>query len=356
MSGNGRERGGEGVSLEFLAGLAGGQARDGEGLRVSGLRPFDEAGPFEITAAVNASYLSRLDETRAGALIVPVGADTRGRPALVSPNPYLAFAKITAHFHPPPRPYSGISHAAVIGKEFACGADPGIAPAVVIGNKVTVGDRCLLYPGVVVGDGVVLGDDVRIYPNVSVLERSKIGNRVIIHAGAVIGSDGFGQAPDGTGYFKIPHTGTVQIDDDVEIGANNTIDRGTFGRTWIQRGVKTDNLVHVAHNVTVGEDTLLVAQTGISGSATIGRHAVMAGQSGCVGHITIGDNAVVIAQAGVGQSVPPGEVVSGTPAMPHRQWLKVQSIVARLPELRKKLLDLERRLKRLEGKGDGHGS
>ena len=158
-------------------------------------------------------------------------------------------------------------------------------------------------------------------------------------------------SPDGKHYHKIPHTGIVQIDDDVEIGALNAIDRATFGRTWIQRGVKTDNLVHVAHNVTVGEDTLLVAQVGIAGSAVIGRHAVLAGQAGITGHITIGDNAVVGPQAGVGRPVPDGEVVSGSPEMPHKLWLRVQRIIPGLPELKKKLSELEKRLKKVEENG-----
>jgi UDP-3-O-[3-hydroxymyristoyl] glucosamine N-acyltransferase len=201
---------------------------------------------------------------------------------------------------------------------------------------------------VVIEADVVLGDDVEIYPNVTIRERCRIGSRVTIHPGTVIGGDGFGFSPDGKRYHKIPHTGIVQIDDDVEIGALNAIDRGTFGRTWIQRGVKTDNLVHVAHNVTVGEDTLLVAQVGIAGSATIGRHAILAGQAGVTGHLTIGDNAVVGPQAGIARSVPEGEVVSGSPEMPHKQWLRVQRILPGLPEIKKQISELEKRISKVE--------
>jgi UDP-3-O-[3-hydroxymyristoyl] glucosamine N-acyltransferase len=205
----------------------------------------------------------------------------------------------------------------------------------VIGNNVTVGHRITLRPNVVVGDNVVMGNDVRIYPNVTILERCTIGNRVIIHAGTVIGSDGFGFAPDGKKYYKIPHTGIVRIDDDVEIGAGNTIDRATFGKTWIKRGVKTDNLVHIAHNVTVGEDSVLVAQVGISGSVTIGKNAILAGQAGVAGHLILGDDVTVVSQAGVAKSVPSGETVSGSPAITHRQWLRMQRILPKLPELKK---------------------
>jgi UDP-3-O-[3-hydroxymyristoyl] glucosamine N-acyltransferase len=196
-----------------------------------------------------------------------------------------------------------------------------------------------------------VGDDVVIYPNVTILERCIIGNRVIIHAGTVIGSDGFGFAPDGNCYHKIPHTGIVQIDDDVEIGANNTIDRATFGKTHIGRGVKTDNLVQIAHNVRVGENTVLVAQVGISGSVTIGKNAVLAGQAGVAGHLTIGDGATVGPQTGVVKPVPDGQIVSsGIPQMPHKIWLRVQRLIPKLPEFSKRLSGLEKRFKRLEEK------
>jgi UDP-3-O-[3-hydroxymyristoyl] glucosamine N-acyltransferase len=183
---------------------------------------------------------------------------------------------------------------------------------------------------------------------VAVLERCRLGHRVTIQAGSVIGSDGFGFAPDGDIYHKIPHTGIVQIDDDVEIGAGNTIDRGTFGMTHIKKGVKTDNLVHIAHNVTVGENTILVAQVGISGSTTIGRHAVLAGQVGVAGHIHIGDHVMVGGQSGIAGDVPAGQIISGSPTMPHKTWLRVQRIIPRLPELRKKISALEKRLRNLE--------
>jgi UDP-3-O-[3-hydroxymyristoyl] glucosamine N-acyltransferase len=178
---------------------------------------------------------------------------------------------------------------------------------------------------------------------------------VIIHAGTVIGSDGFGFAPDGKKYYKIPHIGRVQIDDDVEIGAGNTIDRATFGKTWIKSGVKTDNLVHIAHNVTVGENSILVAQVGISGSVTIGKNAILAGQAGVVGHLNIGDNVTIGAQAGVAQSVSGDEIVSGSPAIPHRLWLRVQKILPRLPDLKKKLQEIEKRLDKIERSKNENG-
>jgi UDP-3-O-[3-hydroxymyristoyl] glucosamine N-acyltransferase len=171
---------------------------------------------------------------------------------------------------------------------------------------------------------------------------------VIIHAGSVIGSDGFGFAPDEGRYHKIPQIGSVRIDDDVEIGACNTIDRATFGKTWIKRGVKTDNLVHIAHNVVVGEDTVLVAQVGIAGSVTIGNHAILAGQVAVAQHVTIGNRVTVGGQSGVAKSVPDDQIVSGTPGMPHRLWLKVSNIIPKLPDMKKKIRELEKRIERLE--------
>jgi UDP-3-O-[3-hydroxymyristoyl] glucosamine N-acyltransferase len=241
----------------------------------------------------------------------------------------------------------------VIGRGFACGSDIRIAPRVVIADRVTVGDRVVLHPGVFVGSGVVLGNDVEIFPNVTILEKCRIGNRVKIHAGTVIGSDGFGYAPEGGAYRKIPHTGTVEIGDDVEIGALNTIDRATFGTTRVKRGVKTDNMVHIAHNVTVGEDSIIVAQVAIAGSVTIGRHAVIAGQAAVSGHVTIGDDVTVGPRAGVTRSLSDRAVVMGGPEMPHKLWLRVQQVIPKLPELKKKLLDLEKRLNRIETGGNG---
>jgi len=263
-------------------------------------------------------------------------------------NPEVAFAKILKIYHPPLKPQPGISSKAYIGEEFTCGQDVSIAPFTSIGNNVTVGQRVAISSNVFIGDNVVIGDDVKIHPNVAILERCRVGNRVIIHAGTIVGSDGFGFAPDGETYYKIPHIGHVQIDDDVEIGALNAIDRGTIGKTWIQKGVKTDNLVHVAHNVTVGENSILVAQVGISGSVTIGKHAVLAGQAGVAGHLYIGDNVIIGPQAGVAKSVPNGEVVSGSVAMPHRIWLKLQRILPTLPELKKRLSEVEKRLRKYE--------
>ncbi len=337
------------IKVSRIARWVDGELLGDPNVTISGAAPFEKAGPGEITWAGSPRFLKRLEETGAGAVIVPKKTPAcSSRTLICVENPQVAFAKVMASIYPAQTPEPGISSMAHVGPRFSHGEAVTLFPFVFVGKEVRIGDRVVLHPGVVVGDGVVIGNDVTVHPNVTLAPRCRIGNRVIIHAGTVIGSDGFGFAPDGERYHKIPHMGIVQIDDDVEIGANNAIDRGTFGKTWIQEGVKTDNLVHVAHNVTVGAHTVLVAQVGISGSVTIGRHAVLAGQAGVAGHLEIGDHAIVGPQAGVAKSVEKGKTVSGSVAMPHGVWLRVQRTLPKLPELYKKVLEMEKRLKRIE--------
>jgi len=333
------------ISLSELAALAGGEVSGDANKKICGVAPFEMARSDEITVAGNVKYLKNISESNAGAFIVPRKTKVGAKNLLLVDDPMIAFAKVIRFFHPAARPPAGIHPKAEVGQDFNAGEGASIGPFVAIGDRVTIGDRAWLHAGVYLGDDVVIGDDVTIYPNVTVLARCTIGNRVIIHSGSVIGSDGFGFAPDGQVYHKIPHTGFVQIDDDVEIGANNTIDRGTFGKTLIGRGVKTDNLVHVAHNVTIGENTVLVAQVGISGSTKIGKNAVLAGQSGVAGHLTIGDGATIGPQTGVGKPVSAGQVVmAGLPEMPYKTWLRVQRTIPILPELKKRLDILEKKV------------
>jgi UDP-3-O-[3-hydroxymyristoyl] glucosamine N-acyltransferase len=339
------------ISLAKIAALVQGNVVGDADKMISGAAPFELAGEDEITVAGQAKFLKKIGDCLAAAIIVARDTKTDAHNLVQVDNPMVAFAKVLQYFHPLIQPQDGIHPGAEIGEEFICGQGVTVGPKAVIGCRVTIGDRVWLHPGVVLGDEVIIGDDVVINPNVTVQARCIIGNRVIIHAGTVIGSDGFGFAPDGKCYHKIPHTGIVQIDDDVEIGANNAIDRGTFGKTHIGRGVKTDNLVQIAHNVSVGENTILVAQVGISGSVTIGKNAVLAGQAGVAGHLTIGDGAIVGPQTGVGKPVPDGQIVSsGIPEMPHRLWLRVQRLIPKLPEFSKRLRGLEKRLKRFEEK------
>lgn len=301
-----------------------------------------------MTFAVNARYQKKIDQTAAGAVIVPRSAEGLMGNLLLVDHPHFAFLQIQKLFLPTPQAVADISAHAFIADDISHGKNIQVGPGAIIETGVQLGDRVHIASGVFIGAGSKIGDDTTIHPNVSILPRCIIGKRVMINAGTVIGSDGFGFIPHEGVYHKIPHLGIVQIDDDVEIGAVNAIDRGTFGCTWIQKGVKTDNLVHVAHNVTVGENTLLVAQVGISGSTSIGKGAILAGQVGVSGHIEIGDNVTIGAQSGIAKSIPAGKVVSGSPEMPHRVWLKVQRILPKLPQLKKKLSAMEKRLAKIE--------
>ncbi len=313
---------------------------------ISGAAPFESAIANEITYAFRPAFLRKISTTGAAAIIVPqnYSATEPGKTFVRVENPYAAFAKVLQHFYPPVHPESCIHPAAVVSSKSEVGDEPYIGAGATLEKGVVCGDRVKIYPGVYLGEGVQVGDDVVLHPNVTILKQCHVGSRVIIHAGTVIGSDGFGFAPDGEHYQKIPHSGIVVIEDDVEIGANTTIDRATFGETRIRNGVKIDNLVHIAHNVVVGEDTLLVAQAGIAGSTTIGKHVIIAGQAAVADHVTIGDGVIAAPRTGMAQSVAPGETVSGAPAIPHRLWLRVQRIIPRLPELAKRIKALEKKM------------
>ena len=349
-----------GVPLSRLAEITGGEIRgSGEGL-ISGINSLREAGPGEITFLVNPRYAPELKRTRASAVIVGPQVPETSIPVLVTPNPYLAYARVAAFFAPPPDHPRGVSALAQVGEGCRLAPDAVVYPFVFIGNGVTLEEGVCLYPGVYLGDRVRIGAGSIVYPNVSVLSGTVIGARVIIHSGTVIGSDGYGFARDGERQVKIPQVGTVQIDDDCEIGANNTIDRAALGKTWIQSGVKTDNLVHIAHNVVVGENTLIIAQVGISGSAVIGRNVILAGQAGVAGHITVGDGVMVGGKSGVAKSIPAGQIVSGNPTMPHPTYLRTRMLIQRLPEMQQQLRVLEDRIRNLEalvetGRSNSHG-
>ena len=314
---------------------------------ICGVAPFESARADDITVAANKKYLKQLDQCKASAVIVPHHITSDSLNLLQVDLPLVAFAKVIAFFHPARKLPAQIHPSAHTADDVEWGNDVCVGACAVIGNGVRLGDRAQVHAGVVIADDVVIGDDVTIFPNVTVLERCQIGNRVTLHAGTVIGSDGFGFAPDGEMYHKIPHTGTVCIEDDVEIGANNTIDRATFGETRICRGVKTDNLVHIAHNVTVGANTVLVAQVGISGSVQIGKHAVVAGQAGIAGHLTVGDRAVIGPRAGIAKDVAEGQTVLGAPGMEPKRFYRMIRIMQNLPELKKRLEVIEKKLQKL---------
>jgi UDP-3-O-[3-hydroxymyristoyl] glucosamine N-acyltransferase len=336
-------------SLQDIAEATNGEAVGQKEKRISGVAPFDTADSNQITFAGSGKFLKRINDIQAGAIFVPKGFKAPGKNLIGVSNPQLAFAKVVELYHPTVPPPPGISGLSSVGSDVHTGDGVYIGAFTTVGNRVTIGSNSIIQNGVFIGDGVNIGDEVMIHPNVTIMNSCRIGNRVTIHPGTVIGSDGYGFVPDSGRHYKIPQIGIVQIDDDVEIGACNTIDRATFGRTWIQRGVKTDNLVHIAHNVIVGEDSLIVAQVGIAGSTQIGHHAILAGQAGISGHLSIGNHVTVGPMTGVGKPISDGEVVSsGSPSMPHRTWLRVQRVIPALPEMKKKISDLEKKIADLE--------
>jgi UDP-3-O-[3-hydroxymyristoyl] glucosamine N-acyltransferase len=336
------------VALKEIADLVKGKVIGDGQITITGINSLEEASQGEIAFFFDQRYKASVEKTKASALLVSEPTSLYEGPEIVVPDASLAYVKVASFFAPSVPRFPGISEHAVIHETSKIGEDVSIYPLVHVGEDAVIGDRVTLYPGVFVGDRVKIGNKTVIYPNVSIMHDCVIGNEVIIHAGSVIGSDGFGFVRDGAVNVKIPQIGYVQIDDQVEIGANNTIDRAALGKTWIKRGVKTDNLVQVGHNVVIGEDTVIVAHTGISGSALIGREVTIGGQVGINDHIEIGDRAMIGSQAGVAQSVSPGEVVSGTPSMPHRVYLRTAALLPRLPEMVQRLRSLEKKLNALE--------
>jgi UDP-3-O-[3-hydroxymyristoyl] glucosamine N-acyltransferase len=320
---------------------------DGE-IEISGVAAIEEARAGEITFISNPKYLSNLNTTGASAVIVSKEVTQADKALLCVTHPKLAFARILTLFSQEPYQPRGIDSNAWVSPTAKLGKDLTLYPFVYIGDRCSIGDRVTLYPGVYVGEDSSIGEDSILYPNVSVYSRTLIGSRVILHSGVVVGSDGFGYEKEGRKNVKIPQVGRVEIEDDVEIGANTTIDRATFSKTVIRKGVKIDNLVQVAHNVTIGEDSIIVAQVGISGSTKIGSNVTLAGQVGVVPQVEIGDNVKVGAQAGVTHDLPANQGYLGSPALPHREFLRAITTFPKLPEMKKTLLDLEKRIEKME--------
>ncbi len=306
----------------------------------------------DITFIANPKYEKFFDTTRASAVIVSKSFSRRrdDLSLLFSDDPYYAFVKVLKLLNPPVELLPlGIHPSAVVAESASLGENVRIGANAVIGERVKIGDNTVIMPGVVIGDDVEIGSDVLIYPNVTIYHGCKIGNRVIIHSGTVIGSDGFGfvPRPDGS-YEKIPQVGIVVIEDDVEIGSNCSIDRATLGETRIKRGAKLDNLIQIAHNVVIGENTVIAAQTGIAGSTKVGKNCVFAGQVGIVGHIEIADRTTIAAQSGVSKSITePGKVYFGYPAREHSVALRIEGAIRQLPGLIKEFYELKSKIERL---------
>jgi UDP-3-O-[3-hydroxymyristoyl] glucosamine N-acyltransferase len=335
-------------TLQDLAEYLGGTLQGDPSLAISGLGSLDDAVEGQITFLANPRYAAKVATTRASAVVLPPGGESHGRAAIIVVSPYLAFAKLLTLFHVRRPEARGVMAGAFLGENVTLGDDVTVYPGAVVGSGVTIGSRCIIHPGAVLYDNVVIGDDTVIHANVSIREGCRVGSRVIIHNGTVIGADGFGYAPDGDGWYKIPQVGIVIIEDDVEIGANSAVDRAALAVTRIGRGTKIDNLVQIAHNCQLGENCMIVSQVGIAGSARLGRHVTIGGQAGLAGHITIGDNVMVGGGSGVTGDVSAGSIISGLPAFPHRDWLRASMTYPKLPEMRKTILSLEKRLGELE--------
>ena len=333
------------ITVHELAALTGGQfaLKESGACLIHGAAAIGDAGEGEITFFANPKYLSQLKASRATAALVPLDFSESIEPiAIRVENPSLAFADLLKKFAPAPVRFPpGVHPTAVIGEGVILAEDISIQPFVVIESGAQLGARTIIGAHSYIGHDARLGEDCHVSPRVTIGARCVVGNRVIIHSGAVIGSDGFGFELSAGRHMKIPQTGIVQVDDDVEIGANTTIDRARFGRTWIQEGTKIDNLVHIAHNVVVGKHCIIVAQAGISGSTRLGQYVTLAGQVGLVGHIEIGDQTVVAAQSGVSKSLGKKEIVFGTPALPIRESKRQLAHIGRLPKLYERVKKLE---------------
>jgi UDP-3-O-[3-hydroxymyristoyl] glucosamine N-acyltransferase len=341
------------VKLGELAARLGCELRgDGE-LEIRGVAGLDEAGPGELSFLANPRYVEKLRTTRAAAVVVAPGHET-ALASLVSDNPYLTFARAVGLLRPEAPPAAGVHASAQVDPSAVLGAGVHVGPLAVVGAGVRIGARSVIHPHVVLYEGVEVGEDCVLHAGVSVRERCRLGRRVLVHNGVVIGADGFGFARDAEGrYQKFPQVGIVVIEDDVEIGALTAIDRAALGETRIGRRCKLDNLVQIGHSVTIGEDTVVAAQVGVAGSVKIGRRVTLAGQVGVVGHIEIGDGVIVTAQSGIPGSLAAGSVASGSPAIENRAWLKSIAVFAKLPELQRRIRELERKLEALLGSGGG---
>lgn len=338
-------------TLNEIAKLIDGEVIGNGDILITGANGIKEAVEGEITFLANSKYSPLMDKTHASAIITSADAPKTAKPIIVTENPSLAFVKIISMLmvdevkHP-----TMIDHTVVMGKNVSLGKDAAIGPYTVIGDDVVIGDNAIIYSGCYIGHHTKIGDKALIYPHVSIREQVSIGRSVIIHSGTVIGSDGFGFVTVEGLHHKIPQVGTVEIGDDVEIGANVTIDRARFGKTVIGSGTKIDNLVQIGHKVVIGENCLIVAQVGIAGSTVIGNNVTLGGQAGISGHISVGDNAIVTAQSGVAKAVPANTMVSGYPARPFMTTQRANASVQNLPKLFDLVKELKRKIQELEAK------
>jgi len=338
------------AKLQQLAELVGGQIQGDPDLDIQRLSSIEQAQEGDITFVANPKFLPRLKECRASAVIVAPAMKANAQNLLIVANPYLAFAKILTFLQVPERPVRGVMAGALVAESAVLAEDVTIYPGCIVGEDVEIGAGTTLLPGVIIYDGVRIGRDCLLHAAVVVREGCRLGDRVILQPAAVIGSDGFGFAPDGSSYFKIPQVGIVELEDDVEIGSCSCIDRAALGVTRISRGTKIDNLVQIAHNVEIGEDTILCAQVGLAGSTKLGRHCTFGGHVVAAGHVKVGDNVTIGGRGGITGDVEGNQVLSGLPLQPHKDWLKMSSTLPKLPQMRKEIQQLKKQIEVLEAK------
>ncbi|MDU4960928.1 MAG: UDP-3-O-(3-hydroxymyristoyl)glucosamine N-acyltransferase [Sporomusaceae bacterium] len=316
-------------------------------VEISGVNSLAEAKAGEITFAVP-PHLDKAAASCASAVILAAPLPELAQAQLIVANPREAFGRLLALFAPRVRIERGVHASAIIGEHVSLGKNVAIMPYVVIADHAVIGDNSVIYPFTYIGESAVIGSDCLLYPSVTVREHCRLGDRVIVHSGSTIGSDGFGFVTVGGKHRKVPQVGNAVVGDDVEIGANVAIDRATTGSTSVGNGTKIDNLVHIGHNDVIGENCLFVAQVGISGSVTVGRNVTFAGQVGSAGHLNIGDNSVFAARTGIISDVPANSFYAGFPARPHKEWLRAEAAAAKGAEMLKKVRELEKRLAKLE--------
>lgn len=336
-------------TVQELAEFLGGTVIGNGDAVIEDVKGLAEAGRQDITFAVD-PYTEYLPQVHAGAVIVEKEVPAGDNTLVVVENPRLAFSQLLVLFHPRQSVASGIHQTAIIDDSAVIGENTAVMAYAVIGKHVKIGDNCTIYPSVFIGDNVTIGNDTTIYPGAVIHENCVLGQRDVIRAHAVIGGEGFGFATENGKHTRIPQIGNVEIGDDVEIGACTCIDNATLGSTKVARGTKVDNLVHLGHNVEIGEDCFIIAQTGIAGSTKAGNHVIFAGQTGCTGHITIGDNAVFAGKTGITGNIKGGQIYAGFPARPHMEWSRTQVYLKRLPEMAKTIKTLEKKIAQLEKK------
>lgn len=336
------------LTLEQCTAIVEGELHGNPEIRISGVGDLTHASNSDLSFITGSRRLPEIERSSAAAFIVPKGVEGLLKPYITVNDPILAITRVHLHFTEQSFSARGVDGSCLIGSDCQYSDQVSIGPLCVLGDRVRLGERVRLHTGVVVMDDVTIGDDCILFPNVTVYPQCQLGARIIIHAGSVVGSDGYGYALDRQGHFlKRPHVGKVIIEDDVEIGANCCIDRATFGETRIRRGAKIDNLVQIAHNVEVGEDNLLVSQVGIAGSTILGHHVIMGGNSGVADHLTLGDNVVIAAKAGVTNNVAANTVLAGYPAVERARWLRQNAVLHKLPEMYKEMKRLKKEIEQL---------